>query len=88
MLSICEHYRRVNSILRTGGGLWHKGGMNHVAAYKKATGLSLAELAAKLGVKSRGHLSNVVMGKRPVTVSMAKKLAAICDKPWHELIDG
>jgi transcriptional regulator with XRE-family HTH domain len=62
--------------------------MNSVAAYKKANDLSLAQLAQRLGVESRGHLSDIVRGKRRVSVAMAKRLAAICDKPWHELIDG
>jgi plasmid maintenance system antidote protein VapI len=62
--------------------------MNALAAYKQTEAISLAELARRLGVRGRGHLCDVVNGRRPITVSMAKRLEPLCGKPWHEMIDG
>jgi transcriptional regulator with XRE-family HTH domain len=73
--------------LRTRGGAWQGERMNAIATYKTEQGITLAELARRLGLNSRGHLCDVVAGRRPVTANLAKRLEPLCGKTWRELID-
>lgn len=54
-----------------------------VASYRTETGLKIEDLAEKLGC-SKGHVSDLCTGRRPVTARIARKLEALTGRPWHE----
>ena len=48
-----------------------------MAHYRAMHGLTQAQLGEKLGAVPRQHISNMETGRRPISLDMAKKLAAI-----------
>jgi len=48
-----------------------------LAHYRAMHGLTQAQLGEKLGNIPRQHISNMETGRRPISLEMAKKLAAI-----------
>ena len=59
---------------------------NPIAQYKRAAGIvTLTELAAKLQV-SKGNASDLLDGTRRIGPKLARRLAPILGKPWHEIV--
>ena len=57
-----------------------------IGDYRAEQGLKIEELAKLLRI-SNGHASDICNGKQPVSIKIAKRMAAITGKPWHSFID-
>lgn len=62
--------------------------MNAIAAYKDAESITLEELAKRLNLKSKGYASELVAGHAKPSVAVAKQLAELTGRPWHEIVDA
>ena len=59
---------------------------NPIADYIKKSGTGTTELARLLGV-SKGYVSQLRHGDRPVTLRVARRLSALSGKPWYKILD-
>lgn len=58
-----------------------------IEAFRIERQLTLEQMAALLGVASKGFVSDLCAGNKPVTVPIARKLEEQTGKPWHEWIE-
>lgn len=59
---------------------------NPIARYKRDAGIqTITELAARLGV-SKGNASDLFDGTRRIGPKLARRLAPIIGRPWHEIV--
>lgn len=61
--------------------------LNHLRALREARGLTLEQLASAVGTTNQ-QISHLELGKRQLTVSWLRRLAAVLDcHPWA-IVDG
>jgi Helix-turn-helix. len=59
---------------------------NPIARYMKDAGIhTVTELAARLET-SKGNASDIINGRRPVGVKVARRMAKLTGRPWHEFV--
>lgn len=58
---------------------------NPLADYKEKTGISVTDLAEKLGT-SKGHVSDLVNGRVRIGVKIARAFGLLTGKPWHKYL--
>ena len=73
-----DWYRSVKATMTPGDTL---------RVYRETRQLTQAELGKRLGGIPRQQISNMENGSRPISVSMAKRLAAIFDVPAERFLD-
>lgn len=73
-----DWYRSVKATMTPGDTL---------RVYRETRQLTQAELGKRLGGIPRQQVSNMENGSRPISVSMAKRLAAIFDVPAERFLD-
>jgi transcriptional regulator with XRE-family HTH domain len=59
---------------------------NPVAQYMDAEKIGTVEMAARLGRLSKGYVSLLKDGKKPITTEVAKRLGTLTGRPWWEFM--
>lgn len=57
---------------------------NPIARYMEAENIGTVEMAGRLGNISKGYVSMLKDGKKPITRSVAVRLAKLTGKQWWE----
>lgn len=58
------------------------------AKYKESERITLDELAKRLGLKSRGHASDLVNGNELPSKRTAQRMGELTGKPWWKFLDA
>lgn len=60
--------------------------VNLIAEYAEAEGIRATELGNRLDI-SKGRASELINGKRKCSNDIARRMAKLTGRPWHEYVD-